>query len=77
MSDLDDYDDVVDAVAGFVDVWSNALKDVAKRLADIKAELDRIEALGDTFRPNILSASSFDPFLASFASRPEAVQRST
>lgn len=45
MPDLNDYDDVVDAVNGFGDDWSKAIKDVAKKLADIKAELDRIEEL--------------------------------
>jgi hypothetical protein len=45
MSDLDDYDDVVDAVSELVDDWQKAIKDVAKKLADIKTEMDKMEAL--------------------------------
>ena len=45
MPDLEDYDAVVDAVEKFVDDWSDAIKDAAKKLADIKAEMDKMEAL--------------------------------
>ncbi len=45
MGDLASYDDVVDAVTKLVDDWSSAIKDAAKKLADVKDEMDKLEAL--------------------------------
>ncbi|HKM65261.1 MAG TPA: hypothetical protein VJY39_22505 [Acidisphaera sp.] len=42
---LEDYDAVVKAVEDLVDDWAKTIKDVAKKLADIKEEMDKIEAL--------------------------------
>ena len=42
---LEDYDAVVKAIEDVVDDWADTIKDVAKKLADIKQEMDRIEAL--------------------------------
>jgi hypothetical protein len=45
MADLVDYDKVVDAVSKFVADWEKAIKDAAQKLADIQAEMDKMEAL--------------------------------
>jgi hypothetical protein len=45
MADLVDYDKVVDVVSKFVADWEKAIKDAAQKLADIQAEMDKMEAL--------------------------------
>jgi hypothetical protein len=45
MADLVDYDKVVDAVTKFVADWEKTIKEAAQKLADIQAEIDKMEAL--------------------------------
>jgi len=45
MADLVDYDKVVDAVTKFVTDWEKTIKEAAQKLADIQAEIDKMEAL--------------------------------
>ena len=45
MADLVDYDKVVDAVTKFVADWEKTIKEAAQKLADIQAEMDKMEAL--------------------------------
>jgi hypothetical protein len=45
MADLIDYDKVVDTVTKYVAEWEKTIKDAAQKLADIQAEIDKMDAL--------------------------------